>query len=151
MIVKLVNSPEFQSMMQSHLREIMALLLERDIPFGLLCNIEYVSFDPPLPPELSEQLQNVTLFMIAGYTFESFEITEHDIFFEAGFGPNNFGSVVSMPILAVLQVIVDETPLLINMSLPADIDEAQIDEPGVKSSMDALLSNPENRKFIKKS
>ncbi len=150
MIVKLVNSPEFQSMMQSHLREIMALLLERDTPFGLLCNIEYVSFDPPLPPELSEQLQSVTLFMIAGYTFDSFEITEHEIFFEAGFGPQNFGSVVSMPILAVLQVIVDETPLLINMALPADTDEERMEEPGVKSSMEALLSNPENRKFIKK-
>ncbi len=150
MIVKLVNSPEFQSMMQSHLREIMALLLERDTPFGLLCNIEYVSFDPPLPPELSEQLQSVTLFMIAGYTFDSFEITEHNIFFEAGFGPQNFGSVVSMPILAVLQVIVDETPLLINMALPADTDEERMEEPGVKSSMEALLSNPENRKFIKK-
>jgi len=138
-------------MMQSHLREMMAFLLEESVPFGLLCNIDYVSFDPPLPPELSEQLQNVTLFMIAGYTFESFEITENEIFFEAGFGPDNFGSVVSMPILAVLQVIVDETPLLINMALPTRIDEAEPEEPGVKSSMDALLSNPENRKFIKKS
>ncbi len=151
MIVELVNSPEFRSMMQSHLREAMVLLLERDIPFGLLCNIEYVSFDPPLPPELSQQLQDVTLFMIAGYTFDSFEITERDIFFEAGFGPQNFGSVVSMPILAVLQIIVDETPLLINMALPAYTDEERSEEPGVKSSMEALLSNPENRKFIKKS
>ena len=151
MIIKLVNSPEFQNLMQSHLKEMISLLLEENIPFGLLCNIEYVSFDPPLPQELSEQLQNVTLFMVAGYTFESFEITEHDIFFEAGFGPQNFGSVVSMPILAVLQIVVDETPLLINMALPADIDNVEIEEPGVKSSMDALLSNPENRKFIKKS
>jgi len=137
--------------MQAHLKDMIAFLLDEGLAFGLLCNIEHVDFDPPLPPELYEQLPNVTLFMIAGYTFESFEMDERNIYFEAGFGPQNFGSVVSMPILAVLQVIVEETPLLINMALPPKAEEIKKEKPGEKSSMEAFLSNPENRKFIKKS
>ncbi|WP_456403909.1 hypothetical protein [Hydrogenimonas sp.] len=149
MIANMVNSSEFREMMERHLKEMMLYLLESDTPFGLLCNLEYVRFDPPLPPELSEQLNNITLFMIAGYTFESFEIEEHLLSFEAGFGPQNFGSVVSMPTLAVLQVVVEETPILINMALPPAHPAESKEEPGVKSSLEALLSNPENRRFLK--
>ncbi|WP_457592119.1 hypothetical protein [Hydrogenimonas sp.] len=149
MIVDLIKSPEFQDMMERDIREMILFLLERDIPFGLLCNIEYVAFDPPLPPELSSQLQSVTLFAIAGYTFESFEIEEHHLSFEAGFGPQNFGSLVSMPILTVMQIVVEDTPLLVNMAIPSRQRSAESEEPGVKSSLEALLSNPENRRFLK--
>ncbi len=151
MIVDLIKSPEFQDMMERSIKEMIEFLLERDIPFGLLCNIEYVTFDPPLPPELSSQLQSVTLFAIAGYTFDSFEIEEHSLSFEAGFGPQNFGSVVSMPTLAVMQIVVEDTPLLVNMAVPPRESFTHGEEPGIKSSLEALLSNPENRRFLKES
>ncbi len=149
MIANMVNDPKFRQMMQRHLEETMFHLLERNIPFGLLCHLEHVRFDPPLPPELSRQLNDITLFMIAGYTFESFDLQEPLLSFEAGFGPQNFGSVVSMPILAVLQIIVEETPILINLAQPPARPEESKGEPGVKSSLEALLSNPENRRFLK--
>jgi len=113
---QMIKEQEFQEMMEAHIKDMLLYLLESDQPFGLLCNLEQVSFDPPLPEEIAQALQEITLFMIAGYTFESFEIEEHTLFFEAGFGPQNFGSVVSMPALAVLQILVEETPILINMA-----------------------------------
>lgn len=148
MIINLINNSDFQRMMESHLKDMMIFLLERDTPFAILCNLEHVEFDPPLPSDIYDQLQSVTLFMIAGYTFESFEVHEHHISFEAGFGPQNFGSVVSMPLLGVLQVIVEDTPLLVNMALVPKIEEKR-EVPGVKSSLEALLNNPENRRFLK--
>ncbi len=149
MVIDLIKDPKFQSLMERSINEMLELLLENGIPFGLLCNIEYVDFDPPLPPELSSQLQNVTLFAIAGYTFDSFETDGHRIYFEAGFGPQNFGSLVSMPILAVMQIIVEDTPLLVNMAIPHKEEFDQNEKSSVKSSLEALLSNPENRRFLK--
>jgi hypothetical protein len=51
-----------------------------------------------------------------------------------------------------MQVIVDETPVLINLAKyehkTAIVKE--INTNGVKNSMDVFLSNPENSKFLKK-
>ncbi|WP_456453007.1 hypothetical protein [Hydrogenimonas sp.] len=150
MLIDMIKHQEFQEMMEAHIKDMLAYFLENEQPFGLLCNLEYVTFDPPLPEEIGENLNEVTLFMIAGYTFESFEFDEHTLFFEAGFGAQNFGSVVSMPILAVLQLLVEETPILINMARPMLDYKEKIQEDGVKSSLESFLSNPENRKFLKK-
>ena len=150
MLIDMIKDPEFQEMMEAHIRDMILYTLESNQPFGILCNLEHVTFDPPLPEDLAQVLQEVTLFMIAGYTFESFQIEEHTLFFEAGFGAQNFGSVVSMPILAVLQVLVEETPLLINMAQPMLEYRTEREESGVQSSLETFLSNPENRKFLKK-
>jgi len=148
MLIDMIKHQEFQEIMEAHIKDMLAYFLENDQPFGLLCNLEYVTFDPPLPDEIVQNLNEVTLFMIAGYTFESFEFDEHTLYFEAGFGPQNFGSLVNMPILAVLQLLVEETPVLINMARP--MLEYPEKEEGIKNSLENFLSNPENRKFLKK-
>ncbi len=150
MLIDMIKEPGFQELMERHIRETLFYFLESEHPFGLLCQLEYVTFDPPLPEDLAARLQEVTLFMIAGYTFESFEVAGDILFFEAGFGPENFGSVVSMPLLAVLQLLVEETPVLINLAKPRlDYGERK-EEEGIQSSLETFLSNPENRKFLKK-
>ncbi len=150
MLIDMIKDREFQEMMSSHLKDTFAYLLERESPFAILCNIEHVTFDPPLPQELQKLLQDLTLFMIAGYTFESFDFDDRFLSFEAGFGPENFGSVVSMPILAVMQVLVEETPILINLANPPADYRSVKEEEGIQSSMETFLSNPENQKFLKK-
>ena len=150
MLIDMIKEREFQEIMDTHIKDILFYLLESDKPFGLLCNLKYVTFDPPLPDDLSDLLQEATLFMIAGYTFESFEIEDDTIFFEAGFGPQNFGSIVSMPVLAILQLLVDETPILINMTQPMINFKKKETDPGIKNSLENFLNNPENRKFLKK-
>jgi len=51
-----------------------------------------------------------------------------------------------------MQVIVDETPLLINLTVyKEDLSESKaVNDTGVKNSMDSFLANPENSKFLKK-
>ena len=74
------------------------------------------------------------------------------IVFEAVFGAENFGSIVSVPLLAIMQIIVDETPILINLaSYKKEVKRAyKSDESGIENSMASFLSNPENSKFLKK-
>jgi hypothetical protein len=84
---------------------------------------------------------------LSGYTFESAKIDKGYFVFEAGFGSENFGATVSVPLLAIKQLFVEEHPIVINLAEPL---LAQKKEDKVQNSMEALLNNPENKKLLKK-
>jgi hypothetical protein len=153
MLIDIVNSNGFGNIMRKHIQDLLVHLFESEQNFGILCKIEYLSFDPELPKHISNEFRPMTLFFLAGYTFESARIEHDELIFEAGFGPENIGSFVTVPLLCIMQIIIDETPIFINIAQPramrsaATINES---DAGVKNSMQALLSNPENQKFLKK-
>lgn len=151
MLENIIHDKAFAQLMKKNIQELIAFLFHKEQNFGILCKIEDVSFAPELPESIDAEFRTVTLFFLAGYTFETARIEDDFLLFEAGFGSDNFGSVVSVPLLSILQIIIDETPVLINISAykePA-AKEAEIDENGVKNSMASFLSNPENAKFRK--
>jgi len=148
----IVHDPDFADVMQNNIQEMMIHFFEKNINFGVLCNIEDVFFDPILPEEVTSAFHPMTLFFLAGYTFETARIIENDLVFEAGFGSDNFGSLTTIPLLSIMQIIVDETPVLINLATYKKNTQNVIndeDNNGVKNSMDSFLSNPENSKFLK--
>ncbi len=152
MLFDIIKSPSFARLMETHIRDMLIFLFENDQNFGILCKIDQLDFDPPLPKHISDEFRSMTLFFLAGYTFESARIDNDVLIFEAGFGQENVGSFVSVPLLAIVQVIIDDTPAFVNLALPQErhpIQEAEKSE-GVVNSMNAFLSNPENQKFMKK-
>ena len=154
MLDAVIENEDFAKLMQGNIRDVIVHFFASEQNFGILCNIEDVSFEPSLPPEISSEFRQLTLFFLAGYTFDTARITENNLVFEAGFGADNFGSVVSVPLLSILQVIIDETPVLINLStykakIKNEIKEEKTDKNGVENSMASFLSNPENSKFLK--
>jgi len=90
------------------------------------------------------------MFFLAGYTFESTQLYNGKMSFEAGFGSDNFGSLVSLPVEAILQIIIEEIPVFINLSTPPKSVAKAPKENGLRRSMEALMSNPNNQKLIKK-
>ena len=153
MLIDIINNPNYASLMQKNIQDILIFLFEKEQNFGILCKIEQLSFNPELPKEINDAFRPMTLFFLAGYTFESARINDNYLEFEAGFGSENIGSFVSVPLLSIMQIIIDETPIFINLAQAEAIDEEQTKEPkteGIKNSMSAFLSNPENQKFIKK-
>jgi len=155
LLENLIEDRDFAKLMKQSLEDAILLLFQKEQHFGILCKVESVSFSPELPQELMSAFRPLTLFFLAEYTFETAHIEDDMLIFEAGFGTDNFGSVVSVPLLSILQVIVDETPIMINVAVEKEennLGEPKvIDEKGVKNSMDSFLSNPENSKFLKKS
>ncbi len=149
MLQNVLSDPDFSSEMRRHVRSTLEILLQKGINFSILTNVTEISFEPPLPEEIISTFKPITMFVLAGYTFESCIVDDWGVSFEAGFGHENFGSLVSVPILSVLQVIVDDTPILINLSVDVK-EKKQPASKGVKRSMEALLSNPENEKLLKK-
>ncbi len=153
MLSDVIKNPEYAKIMQSNIRDILFFLFEQEQNFGILCKIEEVDFDPPLPPNIHAEFRPMTLFFLAGYTFESSIVEDEYLSFEAGFGAENIGSFVHVPLLSIMQIIIDENPIFINLSQVKNIngvEKNEIKPEGVKNSMSAFLSNPENQKFLKK-
>jgi len=154
LLENVIDEKGFAQIMKKSIEDIIIHFFEREQNFGILCKIEEVSFNPELPESINAEFRPLTLFFLAGYTFETARIEDEFLIFEAGFGGDNFGSVVTVPLLSILQIIVDETPIFINLSVYKESEESaaekKIDDAGVKNSMASFLNNPENSKFLKK-
>ena len=149
MSMKKLESSAYQELMKEHIYATVEYLFDKDQEFGVACETSEVNFEPNLPTELKASLPEVTLFMLANYSFETASIDTHYISFEAGFGTENFGALVHIPLLAVKQIFVDEYPILINV---ANIQKESKEEETSQAidSMAALLNNPENAKLLKR-
>jgi hypothetical protein len=133
--------------MEEHLTKTILYLFEKDQEFAIACETDYVTFEPELPAEMKEGFNQTVLFVINGYTFESAKIEGNDFIFEAGFGNENFGATVFVPLLAIKQLFVGEHPIIINMAEPLVLPKTT---ESVQNSMEALLNNPENKKLLKR-
>jgi len=151
LLENIVQESDFARLMKKHIEELIILFFQKEQNFGVLCKIENISFNPKLPEDINSEFRPMTLFFLAGYTFETARIEDEMLIFEAGFGSENFGSVVTVPLLSILQIIIDETPVLINLAVEYEekVKVEKIDEDGVQNSMASFLSNPENSKFLK--
>ena len=92
MLFDIVKHREFGDLMRKHIQELLIYLFEQQQNFGVLCKIEHLSFDPELPKHISDEFRPMTLFFLAGYTFESARIEEDRLIFEAGFGASSRSS-----------------------------------------------------------
>jgi len=154
MLYDVLKDPGYSNLMQKHIVELLSHLFDKNQNFGVLCKIETLTFNPELPANITSEFRPMTLFFLAGYTFESAKIDSEYLIFEAGFGPDNLGSVVTVPLLGIMQIIIDETPIFVNLASPVETNETKaqnndVGKNGEKTSMEALLANPENKKFLK--
>jgi len=116
-------------------------LLKEGLDFAVASFTNVIEFNPPIPTEVVE-FDESALFVIANYTKDSTHLTKTHISFEAGFGESNFGSTLTIPLEAIMQLIIDEDIIHISYYEP----KIKVD----KNSMDLLLNNPENQKLLKK-
>ncbi len=147
MVQQFLRDPDFHGLMMLHIREIIDLLLAKETYFSILTNIADIRFDPVLPSEITEHFKPITLFVLAEYTFETCSFDEYNLYFEAGFGHQNVGSFVTVPLYSIVQIIVEDTPIFINLSVPP---EEAPKKQKIDKSTNIFLSNPENRKLLKK-
>jgi len=145
------QSKDYQELISSHLSKSIEFLFDNNQEFALACVVEYIDFKPELPKEISEGFGTTALFILSGYTYETASLDGQYFSFEAGFGEDNFGALVTLPLLAIKQIFVGEYPVSINVSNPpAHDEELESDSVDSARSMEALLNNPENKKLLKK-
>lgn len=140
----------YQELVSSQLNQTINFLLENNQEFALVCETEFLHFEPELPKDISDEFGDTVLFMLVKYAFKTAKIEKSYFSFEAGFGEEGFGALVTLPILAIKQIFIDEYPVMINICKPISIhEERDSDKVSPNKSMEALLSNPENKKLLK--
>lgn len=156
MLDKLVENEKYCEKMHDNCSEIVNFLLDNGIEFGVICGTEQVVFEPPLPNEIKKNIKPIALFVLSNYSFESayYNNDTATLFFEAGFGPDNYASLVGIDIDDIIQIVVEETPIFINVcsgrqKKPQAKKESKAEASSADRSMQKLLSRPENKKFLK--
>ena len=137
---------DFSELMVFHQRDIIEMLLSKGIFFSILTHIDEIIYEPLLPAEISDNFKPITLFVISEYTFESCSVDDDNLYFEAGFGHQNVGSYVTIPLNSIVQILLEDTPIFINLAIRQKKKEK---DTSIEASTNIFLSNPENKGFVK--
>ena len=137
---------EFSELMVFNQRDIIEMLLSKGMFFSILTHIDEISYEPLLPEEISDNFKPITLFVISEYTFESCSVDDDNLYFEAGFGHQNVGSYVTIPLNSIVQILLEDTPIFINLAIRQKKKEK---DTNIEASTNIFLSNPKNKDFVK--
>ncbi|RLA79273.1 MAG: hypothetical protein DRG78_13255 [Epsilonproteobacteria bacterium] len=153
MITDIIEDKEYRNLIQEQIQDIIDYLIVNNEEFSITANIKGVKFTPEIPESIADSFANFTMFTLSNYTYSTIQINEKDISFEAGFGSENFGALVTIPLYAIFQLVVNDSILFINPTatvekyfLKENIDES--DEGQQKRSRSAFSMNPRNKDLI---
>ena len=154
MVIDIIEDRNYKAIIENQIYEVIDFMIDKDQEFSITANINSVSFDPPIPQSIAEGFSHYTLFTLANYTYESIQLTQDDISFEAGFGSENFGSVVTVPLSGIFQIVLDESILYLNPTATVEkyfvkkviIEEDEEDQES--RSMNAFKMNSKNKKLF---
>ena len=62
MLDNIIEDRDFATLMQKNIEGLIIYLFEKDEHFGILCKIENITFEPPLPKEIASEFRAMTLF-----------------------------------------------------------------------------------------
>jgi len=150
MIFNIVEDINYREMLSGQIFEVIEYLINKDEEFSITANIKGVDFNPEMPESISANFSHFTLFTLSNYTYESIVLTEKTITFEAGFGSENFGSHVTIPLYAIFQIVIDESILFLNPTATVEkyFEKKEIEEDQVSRSMNAFTMNEKNKDLL---
>ena len=143
MINDIIEDIEYKKLVEEQIKENIIFLLNKNQEFSVTANIESATFTPELPKVIKDQMHKFSLFILSNYTYSTVQINDMHLSFEAGFGSENFGSEVKIPLHSVFQIIVDESILYINSVATVE----KFNKAVKKNSFDVFKNNPNNKKF----
>ncbi|AQW83061.1 hypothetical protein [Campylobacter pinnipediorum] len=148
MLEKVSNDESFGLLMKRHIYECLDYLLQNGIDFYIFSDISLIGFAPELPEEIKKTFKApIVMFVLSGYTFQSAILSKEEISFEAGFGKDNFASVVKVPLNAIVQIGIENQGILTNISNPK---KPVSKTDNTQKSLSIFKSNPNNKHIIKK-
>ncbi|PLY07997.1 MAG: hypothetical protein C0625_03355 [Arcobacter sp.] len=145
MINNIIENTEYKDLVSSQIKDTISFLLEQNQEFAITANIDAVKFNPELPSATFEQLSKFSLFILANYTYSTIKLDDDSIYFEAGFGSENFGSTVKVPFFAIFQIVVEESILFVNSVATVD----KFNKDAKEKSFNVFKNNPNNKDLLK--
>ena len=146
MVGEVIESVSFKDLMIRQVNEMINYLLERNSEFAITVNINGATFNPNLPATIEKKMSKFSLFVLSNYTYTTIKIDGEVISFEAGFGSENFGSTVTIPLESIFQIVIDDSILFINPV--ATVEKFNNNSKVLKhKSLNVFKNNPNNKKF----
>lgn len=145
MINNIIEKEEYRDLVSSQIKDTINYLLKQDQEFAITANIEGIKFEPELPSATLNQLSKFSLFILSNYTYSTIKLDENNLYFEAGFGNENFGSTVKVPFFAIFQIVVEESILFVNSVATVD----KFTKDAKVKSLNVFKNNPNNKDLLK--
>ena len=154
MVTDIVEDIEYKDLIEAQIYELIDFLVTKDHEFSITANIKGVKFNPAIPEPIADSFPPFTMFSLMNYTYGTIELTPTEISFEAGFGAENFGSVVTVPLYSIFQIIVDESILYLNPTATVEkyYEEKnhtlEAGETQEQRSRNAFMMNKKNKNLL---
>lgn len=139
----IIENYEYKEIIEKQIEEITKFLLNKNQEFSIVVNTKNLIFSPVLPSEIMENILDFSLFTLSNYTFTTVRVEDGFLYFEAGFGSENFGSLVKVPLYSILQIVIDDSILYLNPSATVE----KFSEGNIEKSKNVFKSNPNNKRF----
>ena len=150
MIFNIVEDIKYRKMLEGQIYEVIEYLINKNEEFSITVNIKGVDFNPAIPESISDNFPPFTLFVLSNYTYESIILDEKTITFEAGFGNENLGSHVTIPLYAIFQIVIEESILFLNPTATVEtyFEKDEIEEEQTSRSVNAFTLNKKNKDLL---
>lgn len=149
MIYNILEDESYKDLIAAQIFDVIEHLINNDEEFSITANIKGVGFNPEIPKTISENFAQFTLFTLSNYTYETIVLTEKTITFEAGFGSENFGSEVTVPLSAIFQIVIDESILYLNPTATVEKYFVNKEKKNQEErSMNAFKMNSQNKDLL---
>ncbi|MEA2049629.1 MAG: hypothetical protein U9O56_02705 [Campylobacterota bacterium] len=152
MVTDIIENKNYKAIIENQIYDVIDFLIEQDEEFSITANINSSDFNPEIPESIRATFPQYTLFTLANYTYESIVLTQDNISFEAGFGSENFGSVVTIPLSGIFQIVLNESILYLNPT--ATVEKFFIKKDNLEDidqetrSKNAFTMNSKNKNLI---
>ena len=114
MMNNVIENNDYKILVESQIKDIIDFLVDKGEYFAITINMKTTNFNPELPQSIKSKFNTFTLLRLENYTFTTIKTTKDSISFEAGFGKENFGSIVTVPLFGIFQIIINESILYLN-------------------------------------
>ena len=145
MINNIIENEQYKNLVSSQIKDTMNFLLDQNQEFAITANVDAIKFEPELPSATLAQLSKFSLFILSNYTYSTIKLDDNSLYFEAGFGSENFGSTVKVPLFAIFQIVVEESILFVNSVATVD----KFTKDGKEKSLNVFKNNPNNKDLLK--
>ncbi|OPX27186.1 MAG: hypothetical protein B1H07_02200 [Campylobacteraceae bacterium 4484_166] len=133
---------KLQLLQARQIREILNLMLDITKELSIYVKRDLIEFKPQLPKSLMAKFDTILLLELRNWTIQSAILDRIDFSFEAGFGKENIGSVLTIPYEAVYQILVNKDIIYINQTSLYLLKDEKID------SYEMFKNNPLNSRLI---
>lgn len=144
MIKVIIEDKEYKNLVAKQVLETIEFILSKDLEFSITANVQALSFEPELPEPIFKKLAKFSLFVLSNYTYTTIKINDDHLTFEAGFGEESFGCVVSVPYSSIFQVVLEESILFVNPVATVE----KFNKKEAKKSANVFKNNPKNKDLL---